>query len=820
MQFAEVAVSVPNVSKGTFTYRVPKAARVQPGDVVWVPFGPRLVQGIVFKLSNMSLVEGIRYIERWSDTGPYLWRHQLDLAKWIAKYYRVDLFTAAALMLPPGTPVMERTWIRHARAESPRIHKLSQRDERAISYVPERDHIRRDRLINKLGPSGRLVVDRLLRIGVLESSSVWQEPNVRPLYRQVVLPVGDATAMRSAAEQERGKRAPRRAEALEWLAANPTGGDMPHVVSLFGRSPIKRLIEMGLARRERRRVERDPLKGRIFQQQSPYSPTIVQSDAIEKIVETLPGAIVSKRSLNAGRFLLFGVTGSGKTEVYMQAAATCLASGKGVIVMVPEIALTPQTLNRFEGRFPGKVALLHSGLTRGQRYDQWWRIRDGKYSIVLGSRNAIFAPVADPGLVVIDEEHDWTYKQTDRAPRFHTLTVAERFSELTGAAVVAGSATPDVVSFRRAQRGDLTLLRLPARITGGEQRQEPAHATAHIVDMRDELRAGRTGILSQSLERAMRETLEAGDRVILFLNRRGTASFVQCRDCGGVRHCRRCDMSLTYHRGDTTETPARLVCHYCNYRVKAKRACFLCGGQQVRRVGAGTQAVVEAVRQRLPGIGVIRWDRDAARSLIQHEAILEEFLTGDARVLVGTQMVAKGLDIPSVTLVGIISADTGLNIPDYTACERTYQVIAQVAGRAGRGSRKGQVVIQTMQPDQYAIVLGANQDYEAFYKAEIGRRYDLGYPPFARLIRLVHAGIRPASVRGEADEFAARLRQGRDRLGETGTEIIGPTPAFPMRLRGLTRWQIVLKGANPARLLDSIVTPEKWSIDVDPVSFT
>ena len=318
----------------------------------------------------------------------------------------------------------------------------------------------------------------------------------------------------------------------------------------------------------------------------------------------------------------------------------------------------------------------------------------------------------------------------------------------------------------------------------------------------------------------MRETLEADDRVILFLNRRGTASFVQCRDCGGVRHCRRCDMSLTYHRGEMTGTPGRLVCHYCNYRVSAERACLLCGGRQVRRVGAGTQAVVEAVRQRLPGIGVVRWDRDAARSLAQHEAILEEFLSGEARVLVGTQMVAKGLDIPSVTLVGIVSADTGLNMPDYRACERTFQVIVQVAGRAGRGFRQGQVIIQTMQPDQYAIVLGANQDYEAFYKAEIGRRSDMGYPPFARLIRLVHAGLKSDSVRREAGDFAARLRQGRDRLGETGTEIIGPTPAFPMRLRGFTRWQIVLKGANPARLLDSIVTPEKWSIDVDPVSFT
>ena len=831
MRFAEIAVDVgagrrPAASgvARTFTYSIPEAMTVAPGDLVWVPFGARLLQGLVFVVEDVSPVGETRDVRGRVAGGPFLTAAQLEVARWIASHYRTGLFIAASRMLPPGSATRQRTWLRRPDEMPDGVDDLRPGERRALSYVAPGERVRRDRVARRLGRGGPAVVDRLVRRGFLSAESAWERPRVQPRYRNVIVPLVTGDAARERARELREGRAPRRADLLGWLADHPDGGARPELVGRFGASAVGGLLGLGLAKVVGVQEERDPLRGRSFQQEFPHDPTAAQARAIDAIIAALGAAHrpeASDKERTAGparRFLVFGVTGSGKTEVFLQAAAECLRKGRQVLVLVPEIALTPQTLARIEGRFPGRVALQHSGLSIGERFDQWRAIRRGDYPIVLGSRGAVFAPLVDPGLVVIDEEHEWTYKQHDQAPRFHARDVAERLCAATGAVLVLSSATPDVVTFRRADRGAYRLLRLPTRITSGTDATQAGQARVRLVDMRGELRSGHTGMFSRALEAGIGEALEEGGRVILFLNRRGTASFVQCRDCGAVRRCRRCDTSLTYHRADRPGERSSLVCHYCNYSVRPGTACPGCGGRQMRRRGAGTQAVVDNVRRLFPGVRAIRWDRDVARSAQEHTAIMERFVGGDARILVGTQMVAKGLDIPTVTLVGVISADTGLAIPDYRAGERAFQVLTQVAGRAGRGPRGGRVIVQTFQPEHYAVASAADQDYEAFYEAELALRARFANPPFARLIRLVYSSPDRQDGREEAGRLVERLREEREASGETDVEVIGPTPCFPFRVRGLMRWHAVLKGQMPARLLDRVPVPPGWVVDVDPIS--
>jgi primosomal protein N' (replication factor Y) len=506
-------------------------------------------------------------------------------------------------------------------------------------------------------------------------------------------------------------------------------------------------------------------------------------------------------------FLLHGVTGSGKTEVYLAAVAAARARGRRAIVLVPEIALTPQAVDRFRDRFPGAVAVSHSGLTAAERYRQWCAVRAGRAAVVVGARSALFLPQPDPGLIVIDEEHEPSFKQHDPAPRYHARDAALKLAALTGAVVVLGSATPDVVSYHRAARGRYTLLRLPDRVTGS------ALPTVSVVDLAAELRAGNRSIFSRALDEALAATLRAGEQAILYLNRRGSASFVLCRDCGHVPRCGGCLVPLTYHAG-----AERLRCHHCNRRRRVPERCPRCNGVRIRYLGLGTQRVEEEVRRRYPTARVLRWDRDTARTAAGHAALLAAFAGREADVLVGTQMIAKGLDLPGVTLVGIVSADVALNLPDFRAGERAFQLLTQVAGRAGRGDRPGRVIIQTYAPHHYAICAAALHDYEALYRAEIALRGRAGYPPFGRLARLVYAHTNAGQAEAEARRLARELLGERARRGVPGVQVIGPAPALHARLRGRWRWQIMLRAADPAELLEAVSLPRGWSVDVDPVS--
>jgi primosomal protein N' (replication factor Y) len=582
-------------------------------------------------------------------------------------------------------------------------------------------------------------------------------------------------------------------------------------------------------------------------------------------------------ALNAGRqasYLLHGVTGSGKTEVYLRALERTIALGRRAIVLVPEIALTPQTVRRFAERFPGQVAVLHSGLSQGELFDQWHGIAEGRYAVVIGSRSAVFAPQPDLGLIVIDEEHEWTYKQQDPAPRYHAREAAVELAKLCKAVLVLGSATPDVTSYQKALWGqhDLIELRqrvrpvwsntvipangtlssrastphpgrsatrpLPSRGEGTVSAIPPRREMAsdsrvvsstemppvEVVDMREELKGGNRSIFSRPLQLALFQTVERGEQAILFLNRRGSAGFLQCRDCGFVPQCSACAIAMGFHRQGGPAGEGRMLCHQCNRSRAVYNRCPMCGSPRLRPMGLGVEAVEESAAELLPGLRTLRWDRDVTQGRNAHEEILSSFLKHEADVLIGTQMVAKGLDLPSVTLVGVISADIGLHIPDFRSAERTFQLLTQVAGRAGRtasedgGPQAGQVVIQTYTPDNYAIIAAAQHDYHAFFEHEIELRQAEAYPPFVRLARLIYSHSNAERAEREAVRLAKELQQTSAVRGLPGVEVIGPAPPHIPKWRGRTRWQVTVRSPDPVELLQDVKLTEGWTLDIDPAS--
>ena len=585
---------------------------------------------------------------------------------------------------------------------------------------------------------------------------------------------------------------------------------------------LRELEEAGLIRLVREEVARDPLAGLVFEEATPPVLTPDQEKAWEEI----------KAGLEAGGFhpyLLFGVTGSGKTEIYLRAIEETLRRGRQAIVLIPEISLTPQTVRRFGSRFPGKIAVIHSKLSLGERYDTWRRIRRGEVGIVIGPRSALFAPLPNPGLIVVDEEHDRSYKSQKR-PYYHARDVAMQLGRITGSVVILGSATPDLASFYRAKSGEIHLLELPKRILWRPQdfkgkvpvllrERDDLCSTGlppvEIVDMREEFKAGHRGIFSRALIKALEGTLAAGEQAILFLNRRGTATFVVCRDCGYVAKCRRCDVPLTYHVGNRTKGPS-FLCHHCGRSYQVPTSCPACLSRNIRYFGLGTEKVEEEVLRLFPDARVLRLDRDTVVWKYAYQIILEKFASRQADVLVGTQMIAKGLDLPYVTLVGVISADTALHLPDLWSAERTFQLLMQVAGRAGRSPLGGRVIIQTYTPDHYAVELAASHNYEGFFQKEMEFRRFHGYPPFRGIARLLCHGSSEKECRERAEALYQKLSS---LIGSSeGVKLIGPVPCFHSRLRGRYRWQIIILAPNPQALLAEIVLPAGWKVEVDPVS--
>ncbi|MDD4239315.1 MAG: primosomal protein N' [Desulfotomaculaceae bacterium] len=488
-------------------------------------------------------------------------------------------------------------------------------------------------------------------------------------------------------------------------------------------------------------------------------------------------------------FLLHGVTGSGKTEVYLRAIAAALQEGRQAVALVPEIALTPQMIELFQARFGSLVAVLHSGLAGTARYQAWRRVKSGEAPVVLGTRSAVFAPMPRPGLFIIDEEHESTYKQDDHL-RYHAREVALKRAQQSGSVVILGSATPSLESYLRAGKGGLYhLLELPARI--GNHPLPPVQ----VVDMREEIRRGNRGIFSLSLIEAISRRLERHEQVILFLNRRGYANFVVCRECGLVLKCPSCDISLTYH------LDGRLRCHYCNYSITLPTLCPKCSSKNIRHFGVGTQKVEEEARRLFPQAKILRMDSDTTSRRGSHERIINSFRDGHTDILIGTQMIAKGLDLPKVTLVGVINADTTLHMPDFRAAERTFQLLTQVAGRAGRGSLAGEVQVQTYTPEHYSIIAAAAHDYESFYRSEAPVRRALGYPPFNHLARLLLT-YADEEILTKGALLAKELLEKIVTSCNHPIEVLGPAPAPLSRIKGQFRWQLVLKGPHRNTLKD------------------
>ncbi len=515
-------------------------------------------------------------------------------------------------------------------------------------------------------------------------------------------------------------------------------------------------------------------------------------------------------------FLLHGVTGSGKTEVYMNVIAEVLRRGRQAIVMVPEISLTPQAISRFETRFPGRIAALHSALSSGDRRAEWNRVRRGEAAICIGARSALFAPMPRLGIVVVDEEHDGSYKQAE-TPRYHARDVAVHLGAMLRIPVVLGSATPDVSSYFAARKGRYRLLTLPDRpvwdhAEGGRLGSTPPARRmpgVEIVDLRQELKAGHRGIFSRSLIGALTATFAARQQALLFLNRRGSATAVVCRHCGHVAQCPRCEIPLTYHGHQSL-----LICHRCDRRTSSPRYCPVCHGSQIRFLGVGTERVVEEAQRLLPEARIIRWDRDVTAKKNAHENIAAMFGRHEADVLVGTQMIAKGLDFPLVTLVGVILADVGLHVPDFRASERAFQLMTQVAGRAGRADLPSRVVVQTYSPDHYALHAARDHDYWQFYRQEMMFRLRSRYPPFSRLARFL---IRDRSSVKAANRARSLTSLLQERIGETGSdvELIGPAPAFVARVNDVHQWHLIAKGSELRPILE--VVPDEIVVDVDPI---
>lgn len=806
MGYAEVCVNAPVAQLRTFSYAIPSHLTVQVGQAVLVPFGQKLIQGIITELTDSPSVEKTKDIVGTIDDQPILKPEQIILAKWISDYYLSSLWNSLALMMPPGFERRVLTFLYPSKNDHSEF-SLNETQLRILRRVQNDSRVNLKQLEKSMGKKrAQANTHQLIKLGILERRYELERARVKvkelPFVYLLVTPVQASELLK----ETTGKQTEKQVALLTYLIEHPTPVELQEVKKKTGctRLTIDALAKQGLIAIENIAIRREPLELQQVQLSQPLPLTQAQETVFKNIQSSLQGEKPVPRA-----FLLYGVTGSGKTEIYLQSLAETIKKGKRGIVLVPEIALTPQTIERFASRFPGRVAILHSHLSLGEQFDEWWRIKNGEVDVVIGPRSALFAPQPDLGIIIIDEEHEWTYKQQEQSPRYHARKVAIEMSRQMGCIVVMGSATPDIETYYQAREGNIHLLQLSERVTPVENAPLP---DVTVIDMRQELKEGNRSIFSRALTTAIDRTLENHEQAILFLNRRGTSTFIQCRNCGYVIKCRRCETPLTYHL-NTEE----LLCHRCNYHTSVPQICPKCSSRRIRFLGLGTEKLEQEIRMAFPLAKVLRWDRDVTRGRYSHQRILDRFRSHEADILVGTQMVTKGLDLPLVTLVGVINADLNLHLPDFRSGERTFQLLSQVAGRAGRGPAKGQVIIQTYNPDHYAIQSAAEHNYTLFYEQEIKFRRQFREPPFYQFADLTFTNTNDNRCAEAASKMAKRIKEERDRLGISGMELIGPAPAYIHRLRGRYRWKLIIRGIELSSFLLQFPLPPGCTVDIDPV---
>ena len=798
--FCDVSLPVP--LDQAFTYSLPETLqhRVQPGCRVTVPFGPRKLTGVVLGIHDQPPDVPARSVLLLLDEEPVLEPRMIALGEWIGAYYCAPLGEVLRGMTPLAGEIRRgkvytltdsgrdaaRQLLLNASDDDPAVAILRLLESRPMSAS----------YLNKKFVDAARILKSLEKRGFLEVEDVEAERD--PLR---------ASSARLRVEMDRypeqGKFTKHERELLAFLELHPGTHNLAEVETQV---PKASESARSLARKGVLTLKTESPRGLASRIRAPHTLNASQQHAFEQIRAAVDANVFKT-------FLLQGVTGSGKTEVYLRSIDTTLAAGRGALLLVPEIALTPAVAGQFFDRFGDRVAILHSAFTDAERAEQWRRIRTGAAGVVVGTRSGVFAPVQRLGLIIVDEEHDQSYKQQE-TPRYHGRDVAIVRAQAENACVVLGSATPSLESRYNVDRGKYTLLELPERI---EKRPMPH---VELIDMRHEfLETRKQATFSRKLVDAIHERLSDGEQAMLLLNRRGFSSFVACRACGERVQCVNCSVTLTYHRRDR-----RMLCHYCNYAEKVPNACPKCGSEYIQFIGTGSERVEEELHRDFPTARVARLDRDTVTGKRHFETILHAFREGNYDLLVGTQMIAKGHDIPNVTLVGIVSADIGLGLPDFRSAERTFQLLTQAAGRAGRGELPGIVMLQTINPDHYAIRFASEQNYAGFYQKEIEFRKAMRYPPFAAMANIVVRGVKQEDALRMSGELAGLLNPAPENI-----RVLGPAEAPVPRVKNEFRYQMLIKSAS-RKLLNQLLKEirrfaldRKWpatslSIDVDPLT--
>lgn len=781
-----------------FDYRVPAQweEEVCVGLRVMVPFGQRNTkrEGYVIALTETTEVPAgkIKGIVEILDEGrPILTPSILELAKWMKKEYFCTLNQCLQAVMPAGIRT-KSVWYAELTGQTA---ELSEKEQQMADVLIEQGGAVPLRELEQIfGNRTEYILRCLQEKKVVRLHQKTTRSTYKKEKRYVSLTENEELLIAAKEKAEKDKRL---AGQLRVLSAISQGESLS-VEELKEKaavtdSPIHTLLQKGVLVEQRRQEKRDVFQLEDYTPTQPFYPTPEQAQALTFLREEEQKA--QKRPV-----LLHGVTGSGKTEIYMQLIEHVIMAGKQAIVLVPEISLTPQIMERFISRFGKRVSVTHSRLSLGERLDQWRKARDGEISIIIGPRSALFMPFSNLGVIVMDECHESSYI-SDVTPKYHTREVARKLSELTGALLVMGSATPDIDSYHRAVTGEFLLLQLKERTKGSRLPE------VFVTDMRKELENGNRSAFGLPLQQAIRENLEKGQQTMLFLNRRGYSTFVSCRKCGEALTCPSCNVSYTYHASDKA-----LVCHYCGKEVPVPKTCPSCGSHYIRYFGTGTQKIEEETRRLFPEASILRMDADTTTGKNGHARILELFGKGKADILIGTQMIAKGHDFPNVTLVGILAADLSLNLGTYQAAETCFQLITQAAGRAGRGELAGRVFIQTYQPENHAIRMAAAQDYEGFYQEEILLRQAMEYPPFSHIFSVLITGEMEQEVILAAQRLGAYMNHYAERAGCT---VVGPAPAPLPKFRGEFRWQIFAKGTDAERLKAFVLyTVEQTKKDV------